>query len=302
MVRHIFQNLLHAAQNKWHRNYLIRRFVWVYFLLFFSKLCFVSKRFCSIKSLSDENVVFVVGCSRSGTTIFADTIGLHPQICNYSEAPQIFELDYYNRDIDHFKSPLTLTEFDVFRVKLFLSLKLFLSRKSVLVNKHPENSLRVEWLKTIFPRAKFVHICRDGRAVVASHLSRTKKDYFRANWPFGQFPKPKNWQTKIDLPLTDQFIYQWNAIVTDLEHTFEKPEFEGQTMKIRYEDFCENSEMVLEGFYNFCGVSGAVNSLVKEKQNIRSHNKNWKNGLTSAEVETISSGTIELNRRLGYDV
>ena len=117
--------------------------------------------------MAQGNVHFLVGSPRSGTTILGEILGRHPDIGQWYEPYFIWDRDYADleddfRDQSHATSDLTQhirREFAA--VKKALSV-------SMVIDKTPEHAFRIAYLRAVFPHAKFVHICRDGRDVVVS--------------------------------------------------------------------------------------------------------------------------------------
>ncbi len=113
------------------------------------------------------NVAFIIGSPRSGTTLLGDVLDLHPQIGRWYEP--YFVLDRYFRDTsndcrtaadadDEVKTYI-VAAFDYYQRK---------RRCSIVVDKSPRNSLKIPFLRQIFPEAKFIHILRDGRDATLS--------------------------------------------------------------------------------------------------------------------------------------
>lgn len=117
---------------------------------------------------------FIVGSGRSGTTLLGDILDLHPLICCWYEP--YFILDRYFRRApndcrvageanDNVKRHV-IRAFDHYRK----------SRKcQTVVDKSPRNSLKISFLLEIFPKAKFIHMVRDGRDVTLSIYKEWQK-------------------------------------------------------------------------------------------------------------------------------
>ncbi len=117
--------------------------------------------------------LFVVGCGRSGTTILGNLIGIHPGVTYLNEPYHLWAA------ID---PTLDLTNLHVrTRARLFWTdpasdeernrfLRLFgpLGQRGLLVEKTPHNIYRVDWIRSVFPGARFVNIRRSGIEVIRS--------------------------------------------------------------------------------------------------------------------------------------
>jgi hypothetical protein len=87
-----------------------------------------------------------------------------------------------------------------------------------LLEKTPENSLRVPFLAAAFPSARFVFLYRDPRQNVNSILEAWHHDGFvnipeLPDWPRGRwhFLLPEGWREFRDASLLDIAAFQWNA-------------------------------------------------------------------------------------------
>ncbi len=118
--------------------------------------------------------VFVVGSPRSGTTILAEVLGRHPDIADIYEPYFIWDYQTGSGSDDERTEAMAdaatrafiRREFELFAEK---------SRKSVVVEKSPENCFRVPYVRAVFPEAKWIHIIRDGRDTVELIYRETRK-------------------------------------------------------------------------------------------------------------------------------
>ncbi len=120
-------------------------------------------------------IAFIIGSPRSGTTLVGDILDLHPQIGRWYEP--YFVLDRYFRNApndcrtaadatDDVKAYISHA-FDYYRIKYGCS---------IVVDKSPRNSLKIPFLRQIFPEAKFIHILRDGRdSILSIHRQWVKR-------------------------------------------------------------------------------------------------------------------------------
>jgi hypothetical protein len=123
---------------------------------------------------SEIACIVVVGAPRSGTTILAEVLGRHPEVADFYEPYYIWDyrLGSGEDDLrtaamaDQANSAFIRREFELFARK---------SRKSIVVEKSPENCFRVPYVRAVFPEAKWIHILRDGRDSVASIYRESEK-------------------------------------------------------------------------------------------------------------------------------
>ncbi len=113
----------------------------------------------------------MVGSPRSGTTVLEDMLEAHPHIATWYEP--YFVLDRYFRDApDDTRTADDATD----RVKRHARTEFAYYRRKrgcpVLVDKSPRNSLKIPFLREVFPRAKYIHLVRDGRDTVLSMYNK----------------------------------------------------------------------------------------------------------------------------------
>lgn len=287
-------------KNRWHRNYFIRRYMYGPSLAAAARSLYATRFLIPASFYSLKRPIFVIGVSRSGTTVFTDYFRHHKDLCNWSEAAQIMERDFYNPSIDTLKTG-PATGLDAFRIRFLFGAKTRLTGKSHFINKHPENSLRIRWIKQIFPDAVFVHMIRNGWPTVVSNYLRTFEDPFRTQWPFGQFPKPPKWREYMSLPLEAQFAHQWVDTIEYIRQeasSFLRPE---DYTEIRYETFCRRPYEVLRDLDSFCGLPCHRRVYAKIPDRFENHNPRWNETLKQDQVERIAGIIIPLNRALGYN-
>jgi hypothetical protein len=111
--------------------------------------------------------VFIIGSPRSGTTLLGELLDRHPQVSQWYEP--YFVWDHLFRSASHDERTAAdatiavrrqvLRDFSRYRQK---------QRCSALIDKSPRNSLKIPFILEIFPRAKFIHLLRDGRDATLS--------------------------------------------------------------------------------------------------------------------------------------
>ncbi|MDC0325429.1 sulfotransferase, partial [bacterium] len=240
--------------SKRYRNYLIRRYILQPWLILVTRLLYILCPSVIIDKVKLNRPIFIIGVSRSGTTLFIEKFAQHNELCNWSEAAQIFTTKFYDKDVDHYLDKNNYNVLDEFRLKLFFGLKTKINRKNRFVNKHPENSLRLRFIKKLWPDAIFVHIFRNPKDVVYSNYKLTTHQKFRHDWPFGQFPKPKMWRQYLNLPLIEQFCLQYVDLEKEI-FNFSHECYKGNILSISYEEFCESPKEILKKVDIYCGLN-----------------------------------------------
>jgi len=172
-----------------------------------------------------ERPVFVVGCSRSGTTVVYNILGMAPELATMHKESHDFwntlhPLSENNWD-SHVLSRNDVTDRDREEVPRFYYCHLGAKR---FVDKANQNCFRIPYLQAIFPDAYFVYIRRDGRDNINSmihgwgrpdeygpwskdmpvHVEIESGKYKR--WCFFLFP---GWQNFISKSIEEVCAAQW---------------------------------------------------------------------------------------------
>jgi hypothetical protein len=133
--------------------------------------------------------VFIIGCGRSGTTVLGEVLSKHDQVVFLNERRDIWLSAYPKTDIwtpearlRDGKMLLTAADTELPRNRILqraFARELRGCSSSVLLEKLPVNSFRLEFIHAIFPNARYIHIFRSGIEVARSiELWCTKKRWF----------------------------------------------------------------------------------------------------------------------------
>lgn len=123
-------------------------------------------------------VRYIVGCGRSGTTVLARALGKHPRACFIYEPYHIWERIDTRSDMTAFHSEPTgklviMDSQDTLPESRTTYRKLVSCagnprRHDCVIEKTPINACRIGWIEQLEPRARYVHIVRNGLAVAES--------------------------------------------------------------------------------------------------------------------------------------
>ncbi len=165
---------------------------------------------------------------------------------------------------------------------------------------------RIEYLNSIFPDAIFVHVIRDGRAVVDSLL---RVPFWKAN---GGYDHPY-WQNGFP----DQYYQEWehsgkqksvlaalqwrNIIERTREEAMELRQ--GRYHEVYYEDWVKNPITSVTKLLNCCDLdaSSKVERYVNENQRLTNMNKNTYSTMNDEELLAVSQAMQPLLGELGYE-
>lgn len=210
---------------------------------------------------SNKPHIFIGGCSRSGTTLLGAMLGAHPNLVCTPESH--FKIDVLRSDawqegqIDltqttelirrHWRFKLWDFELDPTAVpgdKIGRSYPCLLDHivsayaqhidkpaADIWVDHTPENISYADTLLELFPRAKFIHIVRDGRAVAASIMP--------LDWGPNTIIKASRWWMRM------------TSFGLAAEHTL-GPQC---VMRVRYEDLVFRPEKTLKQLCEFLEIT-----------------------------------------------
>lgn len=114
-----------------------------------------------------EPFAFIIGSPRSGTTILGEVLDAHPEISQWYEPYFIWDRNFRNRP-DDVRTAQDATP--VVRRKIRKAFEDYMKARGakLVVDKSPRNCLKLPFVLSIFPRAKFIFLFRDGRDTVLS--------------------------------------------------------------------------------------------------------------------------------------
>jgi len=213
----------------------------------------VRGRYWSVVRPEAPDPIFIVGCSRSGTTVTYETISTAPGLLSFGwEIPEFWEnlwgpqscnWESHAADAEHARPEHRDAALRYFFARL--------GRGQVL-DKTCINVMRVPYLHQLFPKARFIYLYRDGRDNVSSLMEGWRHDgHFGLRKLLGPFPcdvsinngeftewsffLPPGWRAYNNSPLEDVCALQWqsaNRMALDASRRIPS----GQWLPLRYED------------------------------------------------------------------
>lgn len=124
-----------------------------------------------------------------------------------------------------------------------------------LVLKSPTHTCRIEFLRKLFPGAKFLHICRDPQSVIPSTV-RLWNRLDRVNC----FQLPKYNQSELEDYVVDTFQRMYQSFEADTK------DVNDDIVTLRYEDMMEDPIESLRSVYQELGLGGFENAEPKIRE------------------------------------
>jgi Sulfotransferase family len=271
--------------------------------------------------------VFVVGCCRAGTSLVHETLALAHGLASLGYSTPEFWDSLFGPHSNGWESEAASAR-DARpehrdRAFAYFSARLGPGR---YVDKTCINTLRIPYLLTLFPKAQFVFIYRDGRDNVSSLI-----DGWRKGGPFslrsflGASPEPvaidhgrftdwcfflpPGWRDFNRSPLEDVCAYQW-VVANELALNAQLSVPSEQWISIRYEDVIANAE---REFHRICErlalpFDGELKARCRE---LARHTTSLISGPpklgkwidnNKSEIERVRHQMAPMMSRLGYDI
>ena len=128
-----------------------------------------------------KSPIFIIGSGSSGTTILAEILSQHGDLYSAGEADKAWYiadkraslLRYDIKGKFHFDET-DFKQYQQVKLNRMFCHVLKKAEKKRLVEKTPHNLYRTEWIKKIFPDAKFINIIRSGKDFINSIKKRNK--------------------------------------------------------------------------------------------------------------------------------
>lgn len=234
---------------------------------------------------NEIQVVFLVGAARSGTkllrTILSQStdIGVIPYDMNY-----IWKYGHYDMKHDEMNDIIP-SENEIQFIRNYIFRQAKKQNKPIIVEKTVSNTLRVDYIKKIFPNAKIIHLYRDGRDVALSAKKRWEGSLFDKE----QQSKKEIIQKIIDLPFFSVSPYLFEYIKNNLKHLFLKTSKNVETWGPIYNGMQEDKEkfdlLTLCGMQWNKSVESTMNSLKNYEKNIDFIEIKYENLIENTDIE-----------------
>lgn len=287
--------------------------------------------------------IFIVGVGRSGSSIFHQMMCWHPQVAWLSKLCDVFPRStYINRGLmqlidvplvnqiirqlirqeiinpseaytfwefycSGFRRPCRdLTAADVTlkkkrRLRQVLSQVLTPKRERLLVK--ITGWSRMDFLQDIFEDAKFIHIVRDGRAVVNSMVEVDWWEGWRGphNWRWGELtPQQQEEWEKYDRSFVALAAIELNILMEAMQQAKQKIKPEN-FLEIKYEQLCADPVGIFKDVIQFCDLDWQPEFEQTLRQfNLKDSNYKWQEDLTEQQQEVLEQAIAAYQTTYGY--
>ena len=222
------------------------------------------------------NPIFIIGCGRSGTTIFGETLAQHKAITYLNEPRHLWfsaypETDIWSAKAARRKGQMYLSESNVKKrnsriLSRLLRFETIMSGKPVLVEKLPINNFRLKFIHQMFPDAYYIHIYRNGLEVARSieKLSQEGKWFGRNSYKWNRLVEyaALNRNTR-DLPqkcesFLEKGLLEWR-LSTEAAVEFIQSLDDDTCFEVSYDEFMHNPVKAISQVISFIGIDADHN-------------------------------------------
>ena len=277
--------------------------------------------------MKPEKPIFIIGSGRSGSTVFHEILCEHPNAYWLSNLSSVFpkspflnkmlmltmDIPIINNSIKSRIKPSESWNFwkcytksfvdpvrDIFGSDVTNKEKIQLKKALTEFSTRRRNRFigkivgwpRADYLHEIFKDAKFIHIIRDGRAVVNSIV--------HVDWWQG-WKGHQNWQRPT---LTEAQLEEWEnynksfialaaiewKILISAHEKIKQSLNSDSLLEIKYEDLCSRPSNILKETIDFCELDWSKKIDKKLKRvNLNSANDKYKSDLTKVQIEILEN-------------
>ena len=254
--------------------------------------------------------IFIIGSPRSGTTFLGSCIGELPEVSYHFEpiatkaaARCIYEEEWGFRKTKWF-----------YRLVYAWLMRIHADGDLRFADKTPRNCLIIDFLSQAFPKAKFIHIIRDGRDAALSH---SKKPWMQAaqvkspkyepgGYPYGPYARfwvePERVAEFESTSDIHRCIWAWRQHTANaLKSVAHLPK--ERYHELRYENLATNPEQEANYILDFLEITAsdscrrfhdAVSKVRPDSVGL------WKKELSQEQLKQVDQEAGELLRKLNY--
>jgi len=179
------------------------------------------------------------------------------------------------------------------KLKRLIGMHLEVTGKERFLSKRTANTQRLRLINRMFPEAYYIHMIRDGRAVINSYLNVDWWDD-TAIWWLGK--RVSEWKRGGNDPV-ELAAKHWR---TNFEEIQANKGIFKKYMEVRYEDFVREPRIVANQITDFCNIAFPETFEKFVPTSLPNMNYKWKRGLSPEQVAVIETNTSDLLERLGY--
>ena len=272
-----------------------------------------------------ERPIFVVGCSRAGTTLVYKTLSESREIGTLQRETHDFWVALHPLQRKNWKTH-ALSASDASDQDRDYVTRYFFSRtgKRRFVDKNNQNGLSIPYLHALFPDAGFVYVKRSPGDNLNSLIEGWSKPEEFATWS-GQLPEnisidggkytkwcfflSDGWKKYLNASIEDVCAFQYNAInqtILDAKNMIPTQ----QWYEVFYEDIVQDPLGQFRSLFGACDL-GFDRQLARHCSDVLNIPYNafseirldkWKNGSNRNKIERVMGDVAQVAKAMGYTV
>ena len=243
-------------------------------------LYWLAKQKCLYRQTKNDNqpIAFIIGCGRSGTTILGNILSQHSQISYFFEPYHLWaNIDMQTDVLNLYHSgdaSLLMNASNVSKASRKRFNQLFQPKfhNQLVLEKTPLNALRLGYLNTIAPKAKFIHLVRDGvdvshsiaRLAITNRYQITGKPNLNQWWGVNHSKwnalvrdgvKAGYYSDEISSLQTEtsKGAYEWLVTLNEVNRW--KSALKERFLELSYETLITNPESTLKQLFQFLEIN-----------------------------------------------
>jgi hypothetical protein len=278
--------------------------------------------------------IIILGNSRSGTTVLQKVMSMHPDVAEWYEPNTLWLYADPGRQHDEFNET-DATD----RVKRYIRDQFLKHQKQhgnrIVLEKTPQNILRIPYVRAIFPEAHFIFIVRSPFSFISSvelkwqrtitgggiirrlkHTPVAQLHYYAWRYLVQQFEKRilrriylSTWGPRYkgiyeDLKTHDLLTViarQWAVCSKKAEHDLALFG-DGQILRLRYEDFVDDPVADMERICAHCNLEMTDDMVKATRETVKSDRKFKWQRFNPQDLAQILPELKDEMQRLGYEV
>ena len=199
------------------------------------------------KKASENQIIFICGMPRSGSTLIEQMIAAHNEVSGAGELSYVRDtvVKNFQEELRFNKQKIieeASAERNIMAEQYIELLKYHKFETNIVTDKAPQNFLWLGFIKIFFPNSKIIHSYRNSKDNCLSIF----KNYFPSNdmlWSFNQSDIANYYNLYLDLM------------------NFWKTKFNDSIFDINYEQLVQSPEVQLKKIFSFCNLTWDPNCL-----------------------------------------
>lgn len=255
------------------------------------------------------NPLFIIGCSRSGTTLLSRLMSTHLDVADWSEANDVWDpvsvrldddgrpMHFWDDTAGYLRSWRAGMSGRHQEVRAIFGIYQSILGRQKLVNKSPINTFRVPDIMDIFPDARIVHMVRDGRAVSVSYthkLAQKMREH------------PDQYEGTGLVQPFDQMVVRlaafWKANIEEVarQDGALKLTERGLLLEMTYESLCDDRTTSLARICEFAGLDPDRFGPELAREPVASRNDKWQKDIDGALLDRMVNAMQPRLSERGY--